>query len=51
MIGMTRAVAKPGQRDLRQAAAGPVRYGFDGRDDSAGPLLLRHLVGYPRNLE
>src|ERR1700719_4662015 len=36
-----RAVAKPCQRDLRHAAAGLIRYRFDGRDDSAGPLLVR----------
>src|ERR1700674_3001355 len=39
-----RAVAKPCQRDLRHAAAGLVRYRFEGRDDSAGPLLLRHEI-------
>jgi hypothetical protein len=39
-----RTVAKPCQRDLRHAAAGLIGYGFDGRYDSAGPLLVRHEI-------
>src|SRR3984893_17654031 len=35
-----RAVAEPCQRDLRHAAAGLIRYRFDGRDDTVGPLVL-----------
>ena len=39
-----RAVAKPCNRNLRHAVAGLLRYRFDGRDDSTGPLLLRHEI-------
>src|SRR6266849_480153 len=39
-----RAVAEPCQRDFRHAAAGLIRYRFDGRDDSAGSLLLGHEI-------
>jgi len=38
------AVAEPCQRDFRHSAAGLIRYRFDGRDDSAGSLLLGHEI-------
>src|SRR6202011_4544697 len=39
-----RAVAEPCQRDLRHAAAGLIRYRFDGLDDTFGPLWLGHEI-------